>query len=413
MRPSQDIQSFGPRAARFDEHASDGRPPARKLFYVAPDDPWARWTNSGISARLTTGLLERHLLAGAISRKARFAMNLTSPPIDSRWWRKLTNSPLFRRRSHWRGENHGAIGRRLRRLPEGTSVLYHYVYPVHDETLPIRRFLLQDLAAGQAHDRAAFGHVDPSRRDADMALQRTQNLAADGTIAFGNFVGEAFEADYGIPRERVTAIGCGPILRPSRPPQTDLDRYRQRRILFVGRDWERKGGPLLLEAFAMMREVHPDARLTVAGVRDREIDAPGVRQIPFATGPDLERLFLEASAFCMPSACETWGLVYSEAAHLATPIVGFREWAIPDIVLDGITGLIAKERSAEGLAASLIEAFEDPEQLQAMGRAALVYARESLDWPVVLDRLQAAVLPDTWTGDSPLPLGAVPESLKS
>jgi glycosyltransferase involved in cell wall biosynthesis len=348
-----------------------------------------------------------------MSRHARFAMNLKSPPPSSRWWDRLMHTRLFRRSSPWGEERAGAIGRILRRLPEGASVLYHDVYPEPDDTLPIRRFLLQEVAAGQAHEHAAYGHTDPSRREADMERQRTQNLAADGTISFGNFVGEAFEADYGIPRSRVTAIGCGPILRPSGLPQTDLARYRRRRLLFVGRDWERKGGPLLLEAFSLLRDVFPDATLTVVGVRDREIDAPGVRQIPFATGRDLERLFLEASAFCMPSECETWGLVYSEAAHLATPIVGFREWALPDIVLDGITGLIAEERSAAGLAASLIEAFEDPEQLQSMGQAALVYARESLDWPVVLDRLQAAMLPETWSGDTPLPLGAVPAALET
>lgn len=387
--------------------------PAGKVLYVAPDDPWSRWTNSGISACLTRGLLERDLLAGAVSRHARFAMNLTSPPVLSRWRARLLDSAIFRRRSSWRNEHEGAIGRLLRDLPEGGTALYHYVYPERDLRLPIRRFLLQDLAAGQAHDAGAYGHTDDARREANIKLQREQNLAADGTIAFGNFVAEAFETEYGIPRDRVTAIGCGPVLRPSGPPRTELARYRRRRLLFVGRDWERKGGPLLLKAFAMMREVHPDATLTVVGVRDREIDAPGVRQIPFATGRELERLVLESSAFCMPSTCETWGLVYGEAAHLATPIVGFREWALPDIVLDGITGLLTDDRSAEGLADSLVEAFEHPERLQAMGRAARVYARESLDWPVVLDRLEAAMFPETWTGVRPLPLGAVPASLDS
>lgn len=402
-----------PKASKLDAPAADRRSPAKELLYVAPDDPWARWTNSGISMCLTRGLLERRLLAGAVSRHARFALNLVSPPGEFRWRRRLFNSPLLRRRSPWRDEKTGLIGRLLRRLPEGSSVLYHYIYPEHDDRLPIRRFLLQDIAASQVYDQAAFGHTDISRRDASMAVQRAQNLAADGTIAFSNFVGDAFEADYGIPRERVVAIGCGPILRPSGAPRTDLARYERRRLLFVGRDWERKGGPLLLEAFSMLRQVFSDATLTVVGIRDREIDVPGVQQIPFASGRDLEQLFLEASAFCMPSKCETWGLVFSEAAHLATPIVGFREWAIPDIVLDGITGIIAGRRSAECLAAALVRAFEDPERLQSMGQSSLVYARESLDWPVVLDRLQAAILPSTWTGDAPLPLGAVPESLKS
>jgi len=46
-----------------------------------------------------------------------------------------------------------------------------------------------------------------------------------------------------------------------------------------------------------------------------------------------------------------------------------------------------------------------------MGESALLYARESLDWSVVVDRLQAAMLPESWEGELPLPLGEVPSVL--
>lgn len=383
----------------------------QKIFYVAPDSPWSRWTNSGITRRLVDGLRERDMLEGAISRHARLPLFLRTPP--GRWMARLLETSLLRRRDAWSDERRGAVGRALRRLPEGSAALYVFIYPEIDERLPIRRFLLQDLPARLAYERQAFGHVgdDPTMVERAMRLQDEKNRAVDGTIAFGNFVGEAFEEDYGIPRSRVTAIGCGPFLRPSRRPVTHEGRYRTRRILFVGRDWERKGGPELLQAFSLVRDALPDSELVIVGVRDREIAAPGVRQIPFAVGSELEELFRSASVFCVPSRCETWGLVYSEAAHFALPIVGFREWAIPDIVIDGVTGLIAPSRTVESLADSLIEALEDPARLRWMGESALLYARESLDWPVVVDRLQAALLPESWEGELPLPLGEVPSVL--
>lgn len=385
-----------------------------RIFYVAPDDPWTRWTNSGISREISVGLRTRGMLAGAVSRHDSIPCFLDRPSPPWRWLRWLRGRRPFHHPQIWADERRSPSRRVLRSLPAGSAVLYHYVYPSVDPSLGLRRFLLQDLVARQAFEQKSFGFTSDDPEDVRRAseLQRRQNLSVDGTISFANFVVDGFEREYGIPRSRVTAIGCGPILRPTMPIRTDESRYASRRILFVGRNWERKGGPELLSALRMVREELPDASLTVIGIRDRRIEEPGVTQIEFAQGAALEEQFRSSSVFCMPSRCETWGLVYSEAAHLGTPIVGFREWALPDVVLDGKTGVLAKNRTVESLAEALLSALRDSSSLRRMGQAAVEYARLSLDWPVVLDRLEAAMFPDDWAGRAPLVLGTTPKSME-
>src|SRR5690606_26966024 len=68
-------------------------------------------------------------------------------------------------------------------------------------------------------------------------------------------------ADYGVPEDRVHAVGMGHRLR-NLPERRD---FSAPRYLFVGVDWTRKNGQAVLEAFARVRTLHPSATLDIAG----------------------------------------------------------------------------------------------------------------------------------------------------
>ncbi len=99
-------------------------------------------------------------------------------------------------------------------------------------------------------------------------------------------------------------------------------------ILFVGRDWERKGGGILYEAFQLVKVRYPNSKLTIVGPDTAPVSGSGIKFEGFlrkdrkSEAIKLAQLFREASVFCMPSICETWGLVYVEAALSELPIVG-------------------------------------------------------------------------------------------
>ena len=228
-----------------------------------------------------------------------------------------------------------------------------------------------------------------------------------------NYAADSIVEEYGFPREKIVAIGAGPVRSP-RHVKFDLDRYAQGRLLFIGRQWERKGGPMLLEAFKIVRDQVPHATLTIAGAQIDPPNQDGVHYLGSVSNQQIAQLFAKSSIFSMPARCETWGLVYTEAAASGLPIVGFSAWAMPDIVKTGVSGILLGEQSAEALAHALIGLLREPERMASMGRAAQSYMQSTLDWPHVVDRLVAKFMPDALDGRSAVWMNEIsPRSRKS
>lgn len=376
--------------------------PATQLLYVAPDDPWDRWTNSGTSRALIDGLRGHGRLYGALSQFAsddremqgrsllRHCSGLIGNRVD-----KLLGRPR-RQRSLTLDERALPWRELLRRLPAETWVLYHYAIPLMDRSLPIRRVLFQDMTVDDAVKSAGFGwgKLDPDEVARRRALIVQANRDADAIVSFASFVGDTMQAQYGIPASKVFAIGGGPIRRWDQPVPAEIERYAKRHILFCGRAWERKGGPVLIEAFRRVRREFPDAKLTVVSAGAPALNEPGVEQLGLIDDPTLHRLYRSCSLFTMPSISESWGLVYVEAAAHGCPTANWSNWALPDIVDHGVTGVLSDRHDAEGLAEALIEALSDPVRLMEMGQAAVRRVRDVLDWPHVVDRLLACTMPD-------------------
>jgi glycosyltransferase involved in cell wall biosynthesis len=197
-----------------------------------------------------------------------------------------------------------------------------------------------------------------------------------------------------VPPEKVVVVWAGSNLRDALPRQLDPDRPM---ILFVGRDWEQKGGPLLLDAFRLVRAAVPTARLAVVGCRPRLEDEPGVDIVgPLdASDPDgkerLRRLYAEAACFSILSRFDAFPNVLLEAGLAGVPVVSTAEGSRPEAVLDGETGLLVAERDPEQIAAAMVSLFGDPDRNERMGRAATAWVRERFTWPAVADRVGDAL----------------------
>ena len=117
---------------------------------------------------------------------------------------------------------------------------------------------------------------------------------------------------------RYRIVPNGVDLAAARPAHADRAR-RACEILFVGRAEERKGLPVLLRAFEALRGAGVDARLTVAGATDEEVeplllDAEGVHVVGRVSDEEKWRLLGEADLLCAPSlGGESFGMVLTEA----------------------------------------------------------------------------------------------------
>lgn len=149
-------------------------------------------------------------------------------------------------------------------------------------------------------------------------------------------------------------------------------------VLAIGRLIEQKGHATLLEAFAELHESRPDVRLVILGwgpleaeTRER-VRALGLEGVAFVLGRVSPRDWLaRADVFAHTSRWEGFGIVLLEAMLAGLPIVATRVSAIPEIVDDGVSGLLVPRDDAAGVAEALATLLADEslrEQFGAGGR---------------------------------------------
>jgi glycosyltransferase involved in cell wall biosynthesis len=166
------------------------------------------------------------------------------------------------------------------------------------------------------------------------------------------------------------------------------------RLLFVGGDFPRKGGYDLLDAWEA-GDFHRRAALDI--VSDWTIDRPLPRGVTLYTGVrshtrEWRERWVSADLFVLPTRNEAFGLVFQEAAAAGLPAIGTRHNAIPEIVLDGESGLLVPI----GDRAALIEAIDRLVGSAALreqyGRRARAFIEQSADPDGYMRQLTAIVL---------------------
>jgi glycosyltransferase involved in cell wall biosynthesis len=380
--------------------------PRPGVLMLMPSDPWAPWTMSGYSRQLCLELKRQGALLGALDPNNVQPGSLLGPTWRDRLSQKVqglaTRLGLRTPAPRWSDEREGDMGRFLRSCPANTPVVYAFHSPEPDPSLPIRRIRFMDLSLPDGVKFGSYGFANMPQDEYERMFQNQYRTIhnAVSIVTPSSYAADAIARDFNCDRAKIFPIGGGAAVEFTTPPSVSQTRYQKGEILFVGRDWERKGGPLLLEAFAAVRQAVPHATLTIVGPDNHPAPGhPGVNFVGFlakdnpAQAARLQQLFLEASLFCMPSVCETWGLVYCEAVVAGLPIVGFHEWALPDIVLNGQSGLLSTERSAQALADNLIQLLRAPQQAAEFAQAGQRYVREVLNWSKVAERLVYAASP--------------------
>ncbi len=205
------------------------------------------------------------------------------------------------------------------------------------------------------------------------------------------FIRDSLVEDYGCDPSRVAIVGAAPNLPPPDAPPDNAG-YSNRTILFVGVDWERKGGPLLIEAFRMVREKLPDARLVVAGCSPA-VRTPGVEIVGRVPLPEISRLLLRSCVLALPSRREPQGVNVIEALMHGIPVAATRIGALPEMIEDGRTGRIVPPGDIAALAAALVELLSDPALCRRYGEAGRESAAVRYSSAVVSRRMGDAIRP--------------------
>jgi glycosyltransferase involved in cell wall biosynthesis len=217
------------------------------------------------------------------------------------------------------------------------------------------------------------------------ALQRAAHICT-----WSDLVRNSLISDYGLPPERVTIVGGGVNFEQlPQVPQRPLD-DRPPTTLFIGKDFHRKGGDVLLLAFAEARKTCPQARLILvtAGPVPPGLPLENVEIVgPIWQRSAIHDLYRQADLFVLPSRLETWGDVLLEAMAYALPCIGVEGQAMEEIIEDQRTGLIVPAEDVNALAAAMVRLFQQPQLRQQWGQAARQRIETSFTWNHVVDRL--------------------------
>ena len=202
-----------------------------------------------------------------------------------------------------------------------------------------------------------------------------------------DLVRDTMIADYGCDPERVVRVGFGTaIYEPELPPRS----WDTQVALFVGIQFARKGGPTLLEAWAKVARELPDAELWVVGPKSGPGVKlpPGVRWLGYVSGRQaLGDLYRRASVLVLPSIFDPYPNVLREAMGHGLPCVGSDSGGIPEIIVEGETGLLAPVGEPEPLAQALVDLLGNPVEAERMGRAGHAGVTSSQTWDHVTERM--------------------------
>lgn len=194
---------------------------------------------------------------------------------------------------------------------------------------------------------------------------------AAALIAWSEWVRRSLVQDYGVGPERIHVIPAGTNVPAEVPRRASGDRLC---VLFVGGQFERKGGETLLAAVdGRDAEVHVVTQSAVPQRRGVTVHA-GVRP----GSPVLAELYARSDVFVLPTAADASPHVVLEAMAAGLPVISTPVGAIPEMVDDGVTGLLVPPGDAGALRAA-IERCADPAVRARLGDAGHARARERFD----------------------------------
>ena len=221
------------------------------------------------------------------------------------------------------------------------------------------------------------------------ALSRWKYRQVDCFICASDAIRRMLVAD-GVPEPRALTVHEGvDVERAAAAPAADLhgEFWLPHHAPIVGNVAAlvpHKGQKHLIEAAAIVVQKVPDARFVIAGEGElrpsleRQIKDRHLEKHVFLAGfrPDVLSVHKAFDIFVMSSVTEGLGTSLLDAMACGKPIVGTTAGGIPEVIVDGQTGLLVPPRDPEALARAIVALLTDERARQAMGAAGLARVRE-------------------------------------
>ena len=204
-------------------------------------------------------------------------------------------------------------------------------------------------------------------------------------FTFGNFITNSLINQYDIPKEKIATVFAGSNVKDE--PNQNPSKYYSKNILFVGINWERKGGPVLLEVFQRVLKFHPDASLTIIGCNPNVHNLSNCNVLGKIPVEEVSKYYHSASIFFLPTLREPFGIVFVEAMSFKLPIIANNIGCIPDMVKNDFTGFLTDNNVAD-YTKVVCRYLETPEHCREMGENGYLQAKSNFTWDVVGEKMK-------------------------
>lgn len=193
---------------------------------------------------------------------------------------------------------------------------------------------------------------------------------------------------YNIPQEKINIIKFG---SNSRAPEKIREKDYSGEIifLFLGVEWERKGGQIALDTIRILRGRNHPVKLQVVGCTPPVSDPEAMNVIPFLNknNPlEAQKIsdFLQNSHFMlMPTRADCTPISFCEAASYGLPVISTDTGGVASVVASGKTGLLLPLASqAEQYADEIEILLRNPEKIKTISHNARALYEHELNWKV-------------------------------
>ena len=195
-------------------------------------------------------------------------------------------------------------------------------------------------------------------------------------------------------QDKITVVPFGvPVFDKLTPPPRSGPVW----LCYIKNHNWRYGPDVLLKAMVEVKKVIPDIKLSMAGTGElneflkslaAQLNLSGtVDFVGFVPHEQMYSFISQHHLMVMPSLTEAFGVAALEASACGRPVIASNVGGVPEVVLDGTTGILVPPKDPDKLAQAIISLTQDAGRREKMGRAGYEFVKQRYSWERSLDMM--------------------------
>lgn len=233
--------------------------------------------------------------------------------------------------------------------------------------------------------------LDISKKDANF-VEKCAIRKADLLLYPSKWVADSAINDYGADESKVFVVPFGANLDeiPSKDIVLKREKSDKCKLLFLGVDWERKGGKIAFKTLLELEKLGIESELTVCGcIPPEDFSHKNMVVIPFLDKTDIDQrrelneLLLKSDFLILPTRNEAYGIVFCESSAFGLPIITTDTGGVSGVVTNGQNGFMLPMDAEPREYAQLIhDIYQDDEKYYKLVKSSREIFDKKLNWDI-------------------------------